>query len=503
MKKKENITNEINKKVKTINKKTLTIIIISVLSVLIIASAIVIPLMLRDNDTSDADSSDTSSSYSDNAESEDDSSADSKADVSEEGSSDKEASNKQQKSNRPAVTLAAQVSDNICIVGGMCSTDTEYVSVWGTGVEETKIVPYAGGSVNYFIGQVKYNQSTTINVSAKAKGKEASDPATRSVSYEFLGQNYMFSGEYSPVIGKNSRMHFYSALLNYSIPSSSVSASMQSMARNNISQIVSAANSVGAETIFLIIPSSAEIYPETVPGEFTKSSQNLFSVFNNIATSCGAKVIYPINTMKKHTNDGAGYQIYQHTDSHWSTYGAYWGTYDLFNYISQRFPAAKPRTVSEMKFYLTEMYGGDALFNLPGRLGFETSWRTGVASKTNIKELTTLYSLKTPTNTLGKIYNDNVGLYLSEYNSSAAIEINPYGEGLPTAVIMRDSFGKVAYDMINDRFKTVYWEEFNNYNLPYNDIVNGKPDYVIYLYSERNLLKLMLNNSGASILNLK
>lgn len=408
------------------------------------------------------------------------------------------------KSAIPFVTLAAQAGDDVCIVGGMCSKKTEYISVSGAGVEDTRIVPYAGDYQNYFIGQVRYNKSTVLNISAVETGKVESEYATMAVSHNSLGKNYMYGSEYSPVIGKNSTMHFYSALLSYSTSSSKVSPAMQQMGSSNISKIVSAANKVGAETIFLIIPSSAEVYPETVPAEFIKATdENLYDVFNRIATSCGAKVIYPIETMKQHSNDGEGYQIYQHTDSHWSTYGAYWGTYDLFNYISKEFPAAKPRTVDEMQFYVTEMYGGDALFNLPGELGFETTWRTGIATKTQIKELTTLYSLKMPTATLDKIYNDNVGLYLTEHNSAAATVNNPVGEGLPTAVIMRDSFGKVAYDMINDRFKTVYWEEFNNYNLPYNDIVNGKPDYVIYLYSERNLLKLMLNNSGASILNLK
>lgn len=408
------------------------------------------------------------------------------------------------KSKKPVVTLTAQVADDVLIVGGMCSKKTDYILVSGEGAEDTKIFPYAGEDINYFIGQVKCNKATTLNVVASENGKTESEPATSSVVVNSLGRNYMYGGEYTPVIGKNSQMHFYSALLSYSIPASNVSKSIEQTAKNNISQVVSAANSVGAETIFLIIPSSADIYPESVPEEFAKANGgNLYDVFGRIATSLGAKVIYPLDTMKKHSDDGDGYQIYQHTDSHWSTYGAYWGTYDLFNYISEKFPKAKPRTTDEMQFYLTEMYGGDALFNLPGELGFETSWRTGVASKTNIKELTTLYSLKMPTDTLSPIYNNNVGLYLTEYNSAAATEINPNGEGLPTAVIMRDSFSKVAYDMVNDRFKKVYWGEFNNYNLPIDKISSGKPDYVIYLYSERNLLKLMLNNSGASILNIR
>ena len=70
--------------------------------------------------------------------------------------------------------------------------------------------------------------------------------------------------------------------------------------------------------------------------------------------------------------------------------------------------------------------------------------------------------------------------------------------GLPNAVIMRDSFGKVAFDMVSDRFATACWGEFDNYNFP-KDWENTNPDYVIHLYSERNLFKIMLANSSASI----
>ena len=276
---------------------------------------------------------------------------------------------------------------------------------------------------------------------------------------------------------------------------------MRSQAKMNISSLVNEASSAGAQTIFLIIPSSAQIYPETVPSKYAKTNgETLYQAFEKIATNAGAKVIYPLETMKKHKNDGEGYQIYQHTDSHWSPYGAYWGTYDMLSYISQSFPSAKPRTVKEMGFYTAELCGGDALFNFPAGIGFESSPKLGVTSKTGIKELTNLYTLNV--STLNAIYNNKVGLYLTNDNAASKTEHNKNPQGLPNAVIMRDSFGKVAYDMLNDRFATVCWGEFDNYNLPYG-WESTNPDYVIHLYSERNLLKIMLGNSSASILNLK
>ena len=135
---------------------------------------------------------------------------------------------------------------------------------------------------------------------------------------------------------------------------------MRAQGKTHHKNMIYAADEVGAETIFLIIPSSADIYPETVPDNYTKASgERLYEAFTKIAESYGAKVIYPLDTMKKHKNDGVGYQLYQNTDSHWSTYGSYWGTYDMLNYIAKKYPAAKPRTLSEMKFYTKELCAGD------------------------------------------------------------------------------------------------------------------------------------------------
>ncbi len=405
-------------------------------------------------------------------------------------------------SDTPTVTVATQVAPGVCIVGGYCPKGTEYISVKGDGITATKIVPYAGQSEDYFIGQVKISKCTNIEVSAKEKGKSVSEDVSRYVNFDAgFKENYMEAHEYRPVIGLNSRSHFYSALLSYSLTTQKLTSAMRSQAQTNIKNLVNKASNVGAQTIFLIIPSSSEIYPETVPSGYSKAKgETLYQAFEKIATQAGAKVIYPLDTMKKHKNDGVGYQLYQYTDSHWSTYGAYWGTYDLFNYIAKTYPAAKPRTVKEMGFYTTEMYGGDTLFNFPWGIGFDSDTASGIASKTRIRELTTLYKLNI--NTLSDIYHNNTGLYLTNANAAVKTVYNKAPTGLPNAIIMRDSFGKVAFDMLSDRFATACFGEFDNYNFP-SGWEKTNPDYVIHLYSERNLLKIMLSNSNATILNLK
>ena len=419
-------------------------------------------------------------------------------------SSQKQEPQKTNASATPTITATRFVAPNICIVVGSCAKGTDSIVITGDKVQQTTVVPYAGEQKDYFVTQVQCTGSGEIKAVAQKEGKEPSQPATRYVFYESVTENLMTKDEYRPVIGKNGFGHFYSALVGYSCSTAKLDASFKNVAKNNISNIINAAKSVNAEPIFLIVPSSAEIYPETLPDGYSKTTgESLYKAFYDIATDLGATVIYPIDTMKAHKNDGVGYQLYQHTDSHWSTYGAYWGTYDLFTHISKKFPAAKPRTLSEMDFYTEEFYAGDNMFNL--RLDPTKNNPTFKTTATGMKELSTLYSFSTFENTLRGAYH-NLGtpsLYLSEANSKARVTDNPQGEGLPSAVIMRDSFSKVAFDMVSDRFDKVYWQTFDNYTLPTSDLSIANADYLIYMYSERNLLKIMLNNKEATILNLR
>lgn len=416
-------------------------------------------------------------------------------------SSDNESENK---SKTPDVTICAAVASNIYIVGGVCSKDTEYITVSGNGIETTKITAAKGQSQNYFIGQVKVNSYSQIEVKCKEIGKELSSAVKKTVSLNpSLSQNLMTKDDYRPVFSGDSRMHFYSSVLSYT-KSNIVSDAVKSTANMNISATVNAAKSVGAEVIYLVVPSSAAVYPETLPSEYTKASgESLYDAFSSIATSNGAKVIYPLDTMKSHKNDGDGYKIYSHTDSHWTTYGAYYGVSELMNYISIKYPSAKPRTVSQMGFYVTELSGGDSLFSFNDSTGFENAAsansNNAATVKTKINELTTLYSLKMPTDTLSAITRNKKSIYLTKANADTSTFINPNGSGLPSAVIVRDSFGRTAYDMVNDRFSKIDWLAEGDYTNVDSYIYNNRPNYVIYIVSERNLFKVMLGTQSVSL----
>ena len=409
-------------------------------------------------------------------------------------------------SAQPNVTICTRVAADVYIVGGTCSNATEYISVSGNNVTPTKITPVKGQNQKYFTGQVKIGAGAAIEIQAKETGKDLSSKIVRTASVNQNQNNLMTNSDYAVVFGSQSRAHYYSSILTYT-KSELLDNNEKEYAKMNMQNVVSAAKSTGAEVIYLVVPSSAAVYPETVPGEYKAASgETLYKTFKNIAESTGAKVIYPLDVFQSHKNDGEGFKIYSNTDSHWTTYGAYWGVHSLMNYISAKHPSAKPRTTAEMGFYTAELYGGDMLFSFGDGKGFENysqaAATNGATSITGINELTTLYKLKMPTDTLSKITRGKKSVYLTKDNQYAKTETNSAGTGLPSAIVVRDSFGRTAYDMVNDRFSKVRWLDEGDYTSVINEISSTKPNYVIYIVSERNLHKVMFNNKDIQLINL-
>ncbi len=411
------------------------------------------------------------------------------------------------KSSIPSVNIFAQVASDIYVVGGVCSKSTEYISIGGNSTKAFQIKPVSGKDNNYFISQVKIDSAGSVEIYAKENGKALSEKISFPVSFDPNRKNSMTLNEYTPIFGLDNRAHSYSAVLAYT-KSNFLTSIEKNRAEQNISETVNTAKSVNTEVVYLVVPSSAAVYPETVPDEYKEASgETLYKAFKTIAERSGATVIYPLNTFKSHKDDGNGYKIYSHTDSHWTTYGAYFGVCELMTHIQSRFSAAAPRSLSDMGFYTTELYGGDSLFSFGDGKGFENYSQAkstnGATHLTGINELTVLYSRKMPTDTLTQITRGKRSIYLTEDNANAQTVFNSDGAGLPTAVVVRDSFGRTAYDMINDRFSQVYWLDENDYTTMNQTVLEKSPDYLIYIVSERNLLKVMLNNQGVSLCNEK
>ena len=105
----------------------------------------------------------------------------------------------------------------------------------------------------------------------------------------------------------------------------------------------------GCELIYLLAPASMTIYPELVPESIKRGEgESRYDQVKQILTEAGAVVIDPRENFIAHKDDAM--PLYYDYDSHWTEYGAYLAYVQLYDYISDRYPAAKPREFSEFNW---------------------------------------------------------------------------------------------------------------------------------------------------------
>ena len=62
---------------------------------------------------------------------------------------------------------------------------------------------------------------------------------------------------------------------------------------------------------------------------------------------------------------------------------------------------------------------------------------------------------------------------------------------LPTAIVIRDSFGTNMYPYLNNAFSEVYYQSMWDYKFNKSYIERTNPDYYIVLVAERNISNLL------------
>jgi len=242
----------------------------------------------------------------------------------------------------------------------------------------------------------------------------------------------------------------------------------------------------GCEIIYLIAPSVITTYPEVVPesvavkGEGKSKLDQTFELLRN----AGVKVIDVRDTFKAHKNDAL--PLYYNFDSHWTEYGAYLAYVELFNYISEKFPAAAPRkfdefnwtesyfTLGDMPYYFT-VDGADLVseYSVLRTMNFETS--------PVIKAIRRY----TKSNSLAMRSCSDEMLNGKTYRTNRS--------ELPNLYVIRNSYGMQMYDLIPERGNTTVMNPCFTYTYNLANITRNDPDYVIYIISEWDIDEILYN----------
>ncbi len=253
---------------------------------------------------------------------------------------------------------------------------------------------------------------------------------------------------------------------------------------NRVSARLSSLRSVNpdAEIIYIIAPSAMTVYPELVPEEYTPASgKTRLDLTIEALKDGGATVLNLKSAFANHKNDEM--PLYYKLDSHWADYGAYIAYTELFNHISQKFPAAKPRPVSDFNWNPKYYQSGDMSYYLA------TDRKEAREFQENIKEYAyyRMFNVNVPisvTSSPRYVTTDKLS-YHNLMTPEKTIRTN--NSELPSCLVMRDSFSTQIYDILAERMNTTHYLGMWDYTWDNSRIFNEKPDYVIYILSEWNL----------------
>ena len=377
----------------------------------------------------------------------------------------------------PNIIVEKYSRNDMYLIGGSCE-DGSVITVTGGAREIVSNSDYG-----YFLVEVPILQgNNTLTLTAKVDGKDASEKLEYEVSPQEGINIFEDKAELATIVGADYQNVFYGNVPYFTgenLLNDTQINDIKELIQNRFSKLKDSGLK-DTEIIYMIAPSPMNIYSELMPPEYNQNTENnLLKQFSKAATEAGAVVLDLTDVMMENKN--GEYKIYHKTDSHWTDYGALLGYNKLMEHIGKKFPAAKPRPVTDFNVYNKEMYLGDIFVMLE----LETN---------SLRETSSFVDL----NFEAPGVSDTI--YTGE-NLCPNHDVNGYSHStgndkikdLPTAYIIRDSYGGVIYPYLTDRFSWADWGAWRDFANPLNlyDIEIKNPDYIIYIISERNIENIL------------
>lgn len=368
-------------------------------------------------------------------------------------------------------------------VFGAAASDGDYIAVYGecaTGAlvsiqneSGTFTVQSFGGN---FAARVKNPTNTaSLTVTQSYNGTQIGDPLTWSGNV--LKPNY--GNDWGVWLGGDNQGFFHKMIPDFKKTNLLDEATLTSIRDRYSSRVKTLKTNMGdgCEVIALLIPSAMTVYPELVPAEVAVpgEGQSRFDQMVNVLTEAGVTVIDVRETFAEHKNDSL--PLYYRYDSHWADYGSYLAYVELFDYISDRYPDAAPRTFAEFDWNWGEYTGGDMLYYFDidhGGLVYEPTYIRKMNFQT-IPAVKALLRYNDPTSVAYRSYSDEI-VSGKTYTTNRP--------ELPDLYIFRNSYGAGIYDLILERGDKVTFNPTFSYTYNIAQIKKTEPDYVIYIMSE-------------------
>lgn len=376
---------------------------------------------------------------------------------------------------QPKVIGCTRVENNIFVIIGTCESGA-------TVTAKVKNKTYSSQSDHGYFSIRVNNHATSVNLelTAQTEGKNASEVMKYTARPKAVGKD-----QWHIIAGGNYQFHLEYSLNDYLRNNTYNDNQLKALTNRLKSRSEKLKSDLpDSEIIYMIVPSPATTYPETMPANYVpqKRASRLEQVTEAI-TNAGIKVIDLRPAFEEHKNDE--YKLYWKTDSHWNDYGSFIAYTELFNYISEKHPECAPRTFDEFNWAEDYYLGGDIATYL------EYYGINGYASNdTPMREYNVLrtpkFEMPSQISSIRRYVSDRRLTYdPSTVQNQRTVQTNR--PELPSALVMRDSYSSQLYDILAERFDTTWYKSMWDYSFSNNEMKQKKPDYIIYILVERNI----------------
>ena len=198
---------------------------------------------------------------------------------------------------------------------------------------------------------------------------------------------------------------------------------------------------LGIKYILAVAPNKNTIYPEYLP-EYINTSLNGTRLDQLLSYSENFSRIKILDLRNQLNNAKRNYPSYYKTDSHWNSYGAYIGYYEIMNELSKKNKEMEPLKLS------------DFIINIDTIHGMDLARMLAIPEYFTDEEILFVKKTSAQTDKLGKL------------------------------VFIHDSFGDNMIPFLSTKFDRVI-NFGHQYDL--NKVIDEKPDVVVHLIAERLL----------------
>ncbi|MHB1151226.1 MAG: alginate O-acetyltransferase AlgX-related protein [Eubacteriales bacterium] len=369
----------------------------------------------------------------------------------------------------PYTTMKPQVLETVmtskdvaCIMGTV-----EAGSVITVSGENFETYTETAQNERFFIDvKIPKNGLETVRLTARLEGKEES-----SITEVYL--EYDVNAESRTVFaGRMSQLHYPYTLEDYYGSNLFSEKELERIGKvmNNRLKSVRKASGTDTKLVYLIAPNSLTIYPETATDDMKakKVSDNSrlrqFAALAKTREDDDILIIDLADYMKTKKDLG---KLYYQTDTHWNTFGAYFGYYGLMTAIFEDsgIKGTAPYELERFNVYQSIQSSGD----LCNFLGINNSV---------VSEYVTTCSADFPLTAVRD--TDSIGSEVMRTGDTS----------LPKAVVMRDSFGAALISFVSEHFNEITFMPPGS-GVDTSILKAAQPDYFIQVLVERNLGSLL------------